>query len=185
MLLLTLKVGPNRYAIDATRVTELVPRVELRSIPHAPSFLAGLLGYRGQSVPVIDLGSLFCSDPCRNCLSTRIILIDDAPGHHLKEFDTPASSRAKENPKTSDPTRDPGLLGLIGEQVSELTYVRPDQVVASPVTLPQAPFLGAIVQTEGGILQMIVVERIREVALGARIPNPEVMRELSSSKWEA
>jgi chemotaxis-related protein WspB len=181
MLLLTLKVGPNRYAIDATRVIELVPRVELRSIPHAPSFLAGLLGYRGQNVPVIDLGSLFCSIPCRDCLSTRIILVNDAPGDHLQESGTSAPSRANEDPKTSDPARNPGLLGLIGEQVSELTYARSDQVVASPVPLLQAPFLGAIVQTEGGILQMIVVERIRETALGARIPDQEAIRELSSS----
>ena len=34
---------------------------------------------------------------------------------------------------------------------------------AAPVQLPQAPFLGAIVQTEDGIMQLIAVERIREM----------------------
>ena len=82
MLLLTFTAGTNRYAIDVTRVVEVVPRVELRKIPHAPAFLAGLLGYRGEVVPVIDLGLLLDAAPCRDCLSTRIILVNDSPGDH-------------------------------------------------------------------------------------------------------
>lgn len=58
MLLLTLKAGANRYAVEIARVIELVPRVELRLVPHAPPALAGFLGYRGKVVPVIDLGLL-------------------------------------------------------------------------------------------------------------------------------
>ena len=64
----------------SARVVELVPRVELRPVPHAPAFLAGLLGYRGKVVPVIDLGVLLELAPCRGSLSTRIILVNDAPG---------------------------------------------------------------------------------------------------------
>ena len=82
MLLLTFTAGANRYAVDVTRVVELVPRVELQLIPHAPAFLAGLLGYRGKVVPVIDLGLLLDVAPCRDCLSTRIILVNDSPGDH-------------------------------------------------------------------------------------------------------
>ena len=55
---------------------------------------------------------------------------------------------------------------MIAEQVSDLTYVQPEQVVPAPVQLPQAPFLGAIVQTDQGIVQLIAVERIRETSLG-------------------
>src|ERR1700730_14010062 len=82
MLLLTFTAGMNRYAVDVTRVVELVPRVELRLIPHAPAFLAGLLSYRGKVVPVIDLGLLLNVAPCRDCLSTRIILVNDTPDDH-------------------------------------------------------------------------------------------------------
>ena len=82
MLLLTFTAGLNRYAVDVARVIELVPRVELRPIPHAPAFLAGLLGYRGKVVPVIDLGLLLDVAPCQDRLSTRIILVDDSPDDH-------------------------------------------------------------------------------------------------------
>ena len=64
-----------------------------RSIPHAPSFLAGLLGFRGKVIPVIDLGLLLSSVPCRDCLSTRIILVNDAPGDHNSGTDAPACLR--------------------------------------------------------------------------------------------
>ena len=62
MLLLVFRVAGDPYAIEATRVVEVVPRVELRALPHArPEALAGLFRYRGQMVPVIDLGVLLGS----------------------------------------------------------------------------------------------------------------------------
>jgi chemotaxis-related protein WspB len=163
MLLLTFTAGANRYAIDVARVVELVPRVELRTVPHAPAFLSGLLGYRGQVVPVIDLGVLLDAVPCRQCLSTRIILVNDAVVDHKPgpdEADDPARAPAH-------PTRSPALLGLVAEQVIDVTYTRPEQIVPAPICLPQAPYLGAIVQTDQGIVQLIVVEKLREASLPA------------------
>jgi chemotaxis-related protein WspB len=169
MLLLSLKAGANRYAIDVARIIELVPRVQLRVIPHAPPFLAGLLGYRGNVIPVIDLGLLLDSEPSRDCLSTRIILVNDAPVDHNRENDP------TDRPSDSDPhspvesASEMRLLGLIGEQVSELTNVQPEQLLPAPIELAQVPFLGAIVQTQAGIVQLISVERIRESSLGRHI----------------
>ncbi len=165
MLLLILKAGANRYAIDVVRIVELVPRVELRVIPHAPPFLAGLLGYRGKVIPVIDLGLLLNGAPCLDRLSTRIILVNDSPGDQNRG--TGPTGWSDENPGHSpkDPVRNVSLLGLIGEEVSDLVDVRPDQVAPAPVQLAQAPFLDAIVQTDAGIVQLIAVERIRESSL--------------------
>ena len=165
MLLLTFIAGANRYAIDVARVVELVPKVELRSIPHAPPYLAGLLGYRGKVVPVIDLGLLMGTAPCRDCLSTRIILVNDAPGDHNHGKDDPDDSSENRRRSPANPMPDSSLLGLIGEQVSDLTYVQPEQVVPSPVRLPHVPFLDAIVQTAHGIVQLIAVERVRDASL--------------------
>ena len=60
---------------------------------------------------------------------------------------------------------DPTLLGLVAEHVSDLTYAQPEQIIPAPVSLPQAPYLGAIVQTDQGIVQLIVVEQVREASL--------------------
>jgi len=148
MLLLTFTAGANRYAVDVARVVEVVPRVELRPVPHAPVFLAGLLGYRGKVVPVIDLSVLLDAPPCPDRLSTRIILVNATP----------------------DPEADLDILGLVAERVSDLITVRPEQVSPPAVQLPQAPYLGAIVQTDDGIVQLIAVEKLREATLeGAAI----------------
>ena len=34
-----------------------------------------------------------------------------------------------------------------------------------PLSLPEAPYLGAVVQTEEGIVQLIMVEKLRESVL--------------------
>jgi chemotaxis-related protein WspB len=165
MLLLTFTVGANRYAIDVTRVVEVVPRVELRKISHAPAFLAGLLDYRGKIVPVIDLGLLLDTAGSRDCLSTRIILVNDTP----VDQNCAGQDRDDAHGETGDvqvaPKRQPDLLGLIAERVSDLTNVRPEQVAPIPVWLPQAPYLGAIVQTDLGLVQLIVGEKVREASL--------------------
>ena len=77
-----------------------------------------------------------------------------------------SDSRANSSTSTGGGTR---LLGLIGEQVSDLTEVTPDQLLPAPVHLAQAPFLDAIVQTEAGIVQLIAVERIRDSSVGQTI----------------
>ena len=79
MLLLTFRAAESLYAVDVARVVEVVPRIDLRRLPHAPAFLAGVFDYRGMVVPVVDLGILLGSEACRDRLSTRIILVDSRP----------------------------------------------------------------------------------------------------------
>ena len=164
MLLLTFTAGAHRYAVDVARVIELVPRVELRVVPHAPASLAGLLGYRGQVVPVIDLGVLLGAAPCRDRLSTRIILVNDAPGDQNCREDLRGHSAGQPGQPRPGPDRRGSLLGLIAEQVIDLTPTRPEQVVPAPVHLSQAPYLEAIAQLDQGFIPLITVERIRDSA---------------------
>ena len=165
-----------------------MPNVNLRPIPHAPAFLSGLLGYRGNVVPVIDLGSLLGSLPCRDRLSTRIILVNDAPGDQNRtKRDRDYSVEGSEH-VGSDPERPPGLLGFVAENVGELTYAQSEQTVPSPIQLAQAPYLDAVVQTEEGIVQLITIEKVRDAVLrGALIDQTESSSvpapEASNSAW--
>src|SRR5512137_329391 len=76
MLFILFRLGNERYALEAGRVIEVIPRVPLRPQPGTPDFVAGLLNFRGRVVPVLDLGTLTLGIPCTAQLSTRIILID-------------------------------------------------------------------------------------------------------------
>ena len=171
MLLLTFRAAENLYAVDVARVVEVVPRVDLRRLPHAPGFLAGLFDYRGTVVPVIDLGILLGSERCRDRLSTRIILVDSRPADPSRpgqpgeaaepdRQDTAAMSESQQVEQPREQRR--WLLGLIAEQVSDVASVKPEQVISSSMQLPQAPYLGAIVEIDHEMVQLIAVDRVLE-----------------------
>jgi len=142
MLLLTFRVAEGAYAVDASQIVEVVPRVTLRTVPHAPSFLAGLFHYRDTIAPVIDLSILMGSGPCADRLSTRIILVHSPV-----------------------PGRPDALLGLMAERVDDLRSVTREQTVFPAMPLPDAPYLGPIVQADDLLVQLIMVERVVPVTL--------------------
>jgi chemotaxis-related protein WspB len=174
MLLLTFRAAESLYTIDVARVVEVVPRVDLRRLPHAPGFLAGLFDYRGTVVPVVDLGILLGSESCRDRLSTRIILVDSRPGVPPRQWQpgeivatdrqdeaAPSGSQHGEQPREQRRW----LLGLIAEQVSDVSSVKPEQVISSSIQLPQAPYLGAIVEIDHEMVQLIAVDRVLDDSL--------------------
>jgi len=75
MLLIMCHAGANRYAFESRHILEVLPRVNLHRISGSPSWLAGLLIFRGAAIPVIDLTQLTQSMPCPNRLSSRIAIM--------------------------------------------------------------------------------------------------------------
>src|SRR3954467_13970536 len=121
MLLLVFRVAEAPYAVEAGRGVEVVPRVALRALPHAPEALAGLFRYRGRVVPVIDLGVLLGDGPSPTRLSTRIIVVDDL---------MPARGRAH--------------LGLVPGRVVGFRRVVDGRIVPQAPLLGRNPYLGPI-----------------------------------------
>jgi chemotaxis-related protein WspB len=115
------------------RVVEVVPRVELRALPHAPGYLVGLLRYRGGAVPVVDLGLLMGGSACRDRLDTRIILIDGGlhGGSGL------------------------GFLGLVAERVEDVLAVDESRRAVVGLEIANAPYLGTVYETDDGLLQLV------------------------------
>ncbi len=137
MLLLTFGVSGCRYAVDVHRVVEVVPRIPLRPIPHAPAFVTGLFNHGGAVVPVLDLGQLLSDRISPARLSTRVIVVD-----------YPVEGRGT------------ALLGLIAEDVTDLKPIRDEQMSVQSIPPVHAPYLGPILQVGEELVQMIVVERI-------------------------
>ncbi len=139
MLVLTFRILGVPYAIAVGRVVEVVPRVGLRALPHAPEHLVGLLRYRGGAVPVVDLGLLMGAGACRDRLDTRLILVD-AGVHGGTGL---------------------GYLALVAEGVDEVRVVdESKRAAAGLVGIAGAPYLGEVYETDDGLLQMIDPSRI-------------------------
>jgi chemotaxis-related protein WspB len=129
MLVLTFRVAGVPYAVAVRRVVEVVPRVELRALPHAPGHLVGLLRYRGGAVPVVDLGLLMGGAACRDRLDTRIILVDGGSGM--------------------------GLMGLVAERVDDVREVDESRRAVVGLEIAKAPYLGTVYEADDGLLQLI------------------------------
>jgi chemotaxis-related protein WspB len=133
MLVLAFRVAEVPYAVAVRRVVEVVPRVELRAIPHAPKHLAGLLRYRGGAVPVVDLGLLMGEVACPDRLDTRIILVE-------------AGDRVAGGL---------GYLGLVAERVDDVRLVDESRRAVAGLEIGNAPYLGPIYETVDGLLQLV------------------------------
>ena len=146
MLLLLLQSAADLFAIEARQVVEVIPRVALRSLPHAPRGIEGLLSYRGSVVPVIDLSIWLGASPSRDALSTRIIVA-----------------------RWLRPTGEIRTIGLIAENVINLQNVDDSRKRMATTHLETARYLGAVYQLDRGLVQIIRIERLLDVGLEAAL----------------
>ncbi len=137
MLFLLFQLGNDRYALDASRVVEVVPLVELRSLPEAPRGVAGLFNYRGQPVPAVDICALTLQRPARECLSTRIIVV-----------------------RSAGPDGSAHLLGLIAEQATGMLRRERQDFVSTGMHLEKAAYLGPVATDAQGMVQWIHEDRL-------------------------
>lgn len=140
MLMVIFRIGTTRYALESQKITEIVPLVMLNPIPQVPEAVAGAFNYRGQVVPVIDLGHLLGHQPCANHWSTRIILVN----------------AEKEASKESDAS--PQVVGLMAEQVTETLRTSTLKQVDSGVQLSTASYLSSMLMDDQGMIQVLCLE---------------------------
>lgn len=137
MLLLLFQVGGDRYALDARRVVEVIPLLQLQRIPRAPKGVAGLFNYRGRPVPAVDLCELMLGRPAAERLSTRIVVVEfpDARGTARQ-------------------------IGLIAEHATDLVRKESSDFPDPGAGAGNAPFLGAVELDRDGVIQRIHAENL-------------------------
>jgi len=78
VLLLTFRLGADVYALDAAHIVEVLPMVELRPLPRAPTGVAGVFNHRGAPRIALDVGAMALARPAAVRMSTRIVLVEMA-----------------------------------------------------------------------------------------------------------
>ena len=136
MLFITFKLGDERYALEAERIVEVLPRVDLQKVLRAPAGIAGTLNYHGEFVPVLDLSQMILGRPAPSRLSTRILV-----------------ARVKGD-------QDFRLLGIIAENVTETMRCDPSDFVSPGIVSSEAPFLGSVHVGERGSIQRVDVDHL-------------------------
>jgi chemotaxis-related protein WspB len=151
MLFVLFQLGKNRYALEASRVVEVVPLLALKPFPQSPRGMAGIFVYRGQPVPALDLCELTVGRPALEHLSTRILIIQ----HH-----TPAGESR--------------LIGLIAERVTGTLRREEKDFVNAGGQPAVATFLGPVLMDEQGLIQLLDAQKLLDAGGHPLLLNPSL-----------
>ncbi|CCQ94363.1 Chemotaxis protein CheW [[Clostridium] ultunense Esp] len=69
-------LGAEEFGIDIMNVKEIVPYQESVNVPNAPDFIEGIINYRGNVIPIINLKKRFKLGDSEVTKDTRIIVIN-------------------------------------------------------------------------------------------------------------
>lgn len=153
MLFVDFWVGPDRFAVEAARVVEVLPLVHWKAVPDPPPGVVGMINYRRAPIAVLDLALLMFGRPSEQRMNTRIILVVTA-GY--------ASASGREELMTSSANDDAhsAIIGIVAERVMGAVQRDPSAFVQPDRILTTAPYLGPVLTEEPGIVQWMDVGRL-------------------------
>ncbi|NWD51512.1 chemotaxis protein CheW [Pseudomonas gingeri] len=150
-LFLVFRIGGERYALEAVEVAEVLPRLQLKAIAHAPAWVAGVFAHRGLMVPVIDVSAMTFGQPAAARTSTRLVLVHYRPQAEGTGY----------------------LLGLILEQATDTLRCHPADFQPYGLDNRQAPYLGPVREDQQGLVQRIRVNDLLSADVRALLfPEP-------------
>lgn len=149
MQLLTFTAGGLAYAIEATKVVEVLPSVPVRPVPTLPEYVLGMMSYRGGMIAVIDLPRRLTGEAAKPLLSTRLIVVE---------------CTARGGPAPAGASR----LGLVAENMVSTFRSEDAETIFGTMNLESAPYLGRILRLNGMTVHMLIVENLlpAELATG-------------------
>jgi chemotaxis-related protein WspB len=139
MLFLQFYVGDSAYALETSKVVEVVPLVIFTKVYQVPKYVTGVFNYRGLIVPAFDFSIMINGNPSRSFLSTRIIILnypkDD--GH-------------------------PRYLGLIVEKVTETINKPLSELseISSSASDSESYFLDRMMFDDKNMIQTVKLENL-------------------------
>jgi chemotaxis-related protein WspB len=132
MVMLLFYLGEERYACDCDSVVEVVPRIPLKIVAHAPPYLAGLMRYTGLLMPVLDFAQLRDGRPSENWMSTRIVVLQNS---------TDIAQRQ--------------LMGMIAERLTETIPQEPKDFSQHNMSFRNVPYLTGVYGDDHGVIQLV------------------------------
>ena len=73
---LTFTLDEERYAVDISRVREVLEFTSVTRVPRTPEFMRGMINLRGNIVPVIDLRLKLCLGRTERTVDTCVVITE-------------------------------------------------------------------------------------------------------------
>src|SRR3989337_4212561 len=108
MQYLTFKLEDEVFALDITKVREVLDFTTVTKVPRTPDFMRGVINLRGSVVPVVDMRLKFGMSRTEQTLNTCIIIVEiNIEGDRL-------------------------ILGALADSVQEVIELGPGQIEPAP-----------------------------------------------------
>ncbi|MEW5756495.1 MAG: chemotaxis protein CheW [Pseudomonadota bacterium] len=134
MLYVRFEVKGDRYLVDVATIVEVVPCVKMKAAPQAPRYIAGIMNYRGECIPVIDASMLLAGEVAQARLGTRILVCE-----------------------YTHPTHGGITLGVLVENALETLAFNETDFQSSGIEINAAGYLGKVAIRHGEMYQEIAL----------------------------
>ncbi len=153
---LTYKLGDEIYALDISKVREVLDFTTVTKVPRTPDFMRGVINLRGSVVPVVDLRLKFGMSATEKTVNTCVIITE----------------------VTVD--GDTTVLGALADSVQEVIDLAPSDISAPPKigTKLRTEFIRGMGKRDDRFIIILDIDRVfssDELALVAGEPSDTTM----------
>lgn len=135
---LTFKLDEEIFALDVSKVREILEYNSITKIPQVPDFMRGVINLRGSVVPVVDLRLKFGMAETVQTINTCIIVVEV-----LLDGETI-------------------ILGALADSVQEVVDMEPEQIEPSPHigTRLNTEFIKGMGKCDGRFVMILDIDRV-------------------------
>jgi len=137
--LVCFELAGERFGLDVSEVLGVNPLVEITPLPTAPECVEGVVNIRGKVIPIIALRKRLGIEGDGHAAQARIVV--------AKSGDT--------------------LAGIVVDGVSRVAAISADDVAPPSSVLSHAEFVKAVGRLPDGLLMILDLERVLDVATDA------------------
>jgi purine-binding chemotaxis protein CheW len=135
---LTFTLSDEVFAIDVSKVREILELTTINKVPQTPEFMRGVINLRGSVVPVIDLRLNFGMERTEQTINTCIIVIEvNLEGENI-------------------------VLGALADSVREVVEMEPELIEPAPRlgTKLNTDFIKGMGKVDNEFVMILDVDRV-------------------------
>lgn len=135
---LTFELEKELFAVDVSKVREVLDFSKITKIPHTPEYMKGVINLRGSVVPVIDLRLKFGMSETKTTIDTCIIVLE------------------------IDMDNETIIIGALADSVQEVFELEPAQIEPAPKlgTKFNSEFLLGIGKKEDLFIMILNIDKV-------------------------
>ena len=135
---LTFKLDEEIFALDISKVREVLDFTTITKVPRTPDFMRGVINLRGSVVPVIDMRLKFGMPVTEKTVNTCIIIVEISLDGETT------------------------VLGALADSVQEVMDLEPDQIEPAPKigTKLRTDFIRGMGKRETNFIMILDIDKV-------------------------